>query len=392
MAQEIRDLKKTVSSNNRQSIQIPVTAIPTTPTPTPERPTDKHFANVAKRLTRVMTKPENYMSLSASINGGAPFQPPPAAPLAPQMTGNSLVSDERASRMVSDLKTQFDEIQHLRRDMGAMRQIYMDFIGSTKESLAGLRTQTQGVRELANAKAGSARAFIDAGKSKLDTRTQNILQRIDELQDTVEAVRDDVLKRRISPKPAIVRSLKADIASTAAELKSLSEMIVSVKPTWKTTWEKELENIVEEQNFLQHQEGLIDDLLEDHKELAKVFARVEDVASHRGVGVRTRSGPTFRPPAPEEGHEGLSTVMLEIRGAAQTDPDKRLKAIEANQKLRDKERMGRTDEFQEELSSFVDGKKLKMTGGAEEAERVRQVRNDLVMRAMFQTAPLSSFS
>lgn len=391
MAQEIRDLKKTVASNQRQSLQLPTTTVaPATPTPTPERPTDKHFASVAKRLTRVMTKPEHINSLSASINGGPPPQPVPAAPLAPQMTGNSLVSDERAFRMVTDLKTQFDEIQNLRIDMGVMRQIYSDFINTTKTSFTELRAQTQNVRDLADAQAGSARAFIDAGKAKLDSRSQNILQRIDELQDTVEAVRDDVLKRRVSPKPAIVKSLKADIAGTAAELKSLSEMIVNVKPTWKQTWEKELENIVEEQNFLQHQEGLIDDLLEDHKELVNVFARVEEVASHR-VGMRTGSGRTFRPPPPEEGHDGLNTVMFEIRGA-DVDPLRRLKAIEANQKLREKERLGKKDEFEEELANFVEGKKLKMTGGAEEVERVRQVRNDLVMKAMFSTAPLSSFS
>jgi len=391
LVQDIRELKTAVMSTRRQSVNVVVPAAHSAPdlvSPPTERPSDKQFQNAAKRLTRVMTRVDGSLLFgreSSPAPGASTSSPPPAAPIAPQMTGSSLVSDERASRIVADLKTQFDEVQHLRRDMGVMRQIYSDFITSTKEALGAVRAQAQSVRELANQKVGGARAYIDTGKVKLDTRSQDILTRMDDLQDTVEGIRDDVLKRRMTPKPAVMKSLKADIASSATVLESLTEMITTIKPMWKQTWEEELQNIVEEQQFLSHQEELIKDLLEDHNELAKVFSRIEDVASHRVV--RTRQ-PVFRPPPIDEGHEGLSTVMLEIRGA-QVDSDVRLKAIEENQRLRDREQAARSDEFQEELKGFVDGKKLKMIGGAEEAERVRQHRNDMVLKAMFQTtAPL----
>jgi hypothetical protein len=74
--------------------------------------------------------------------------------------------------------------------------------------------------------------------------------------------------------------------------------------------------------------------------------------------------------------------MLEIRGAV-VDPERRLEAIERNQKIRQQELANRTDELHSELTNFVGGKKLKMTGGAEEAERVRQRRNEMTMKAMF---------
>ena len=86
---------------------------------------------------------------------------------------------------------------------------------------------------------------------------------------------------------------------------------------------------------------------------------------------------------------GLSTVMLEIRGAS-VDPERRLKAIEASQKNRERELAGRADEFEAELKGFVGGKKLKMTGGAEETERVRQHKNDLTLKAMFGGNPAPS--
>jgi len=253
----------------------------------------------------------------------------------------------------------------------------------TKESLGTLRSQTQSVKQLATANVGGARGYIDSGKTSLDTRSQNLLTMVEALQDTVETVKDDVLKRNVNPKPQFFRSIKEDIDAAATELESLKEHIKTIKPMWKKTWEEELQNIVEEQQFLNHQEEFLCDLIEDHKAVSEVYGHVEKVISIRRMGPGlTRKGGTFIPPPPDEGHNGLSTVMLEIRGAA-VDPERRLKAIAANQKNREKDLATRSDEFQEELSGFVGGKKLKMTGGAEEVERVRQKRNDMTLRAMF---------
>jgi hypothetical protein len=302
--------------------------------------------------------------------------------LQPQMTGGSVLSDY-STRVVSDLKVQFDEVQNLRRDLGIMRQLYTEFMNQTKESLNTLRGQTQSVKQLANSKVGGARGYIDSGKQKLDLRTQNVLTEVEKLQDTVESLKDDVLKRHISPKATHVKTIKKDMETVAAELEGLKEHVKTIKPMWKKTWEEELQNIVEEQQFMTHQEEFLQDLIEDHKAVVEVFGHVEQVISLRGTGSGRRvNGRGFRPPPPEEGHGGLSTVMLEIKGA-NVDPEKRMKAIEANQRNRQKELASRSDELQAELTDFVSQKKLKMTGGAEEAERVRQKRNDMTLKAMF---------
>lgn len=302
------------------------------------------------------------------------------AALQAQMTGNSVLS-EYSNRVVTDLKTQFDEVQNLRRDLGIMRQLYTEFMKSTKDSLGVLRTQTKSVKQLATTSVGGARGYIESGKAQLDMRTQNVLTKVEELQDTVEGVKDDVLKRNITPKPALFRSIKEDIAKVTTELKSLNDHIKTVTPMWKKTWEEELQNLIEEQQFLNHQEEFVNDLLEDHKAVLEIYGHVEKVISIRGSGSGRKPGlRTYTPRQAEEGHNGLSTVMLEIRGAA-VDPDKRMKAIAANQKNREKELANKADEFQEEL--FVGAKKLKMTGGAEEAERVRQRKNEMTLKAMF---------
>jgi len=293
---------------------------------------------------------------------------------------------EYSARVMSDLRTQFDEVQNLRRDLGAMRQLYAEFMKQTKDTLSGLRAQTQTVRQMASTQVPGARAYIDAGKKKLDARSQNVLTKMEELQDTVESVKDDVLKRHVSPKPQVLRSVKEGLTTVGTELENLKEHIKTIKPMWKKTWEEELQSIVEEQQFLNHQEEFLADLIEDSKAVVEIYGHVEKVISIRGSGGRGARGRGIKLPAPDKDYGGLSMVMSEIRGAS-VDPERRLKAIEASQKNRERELAGRADEFEAELKGFVGGKKLKMTGGTEEAERVRQHKNDLSLKAIFSGNP-----
>ncbi|KAL5492268.1 BUD6 [Sanghuangporus weigelae] len=382
LTQELKELRSTVGTSKRLSQLAPlpiVTHAFTENEPQISRPTDKQFQSVARRLSRLVShagdsSPPPLNGVITQTTGGT---------LQPQFTGASVLS-EASGRIVNDLKTQFDEVQNLRRDLGVMRQLYTDFMSQTKESLGTLRSQAQSVRQLANLKVGGAREYIDAGKTSLDSRTQNALTRVEELQDTVENLKEDVLKRFVSPRSNVVRTVVKDIAEVAAELESLKGYIGTVKPMWKKTWEEELQNIVEEQQFLTHQEEFLQDLLDDHKALTEVYGHVEKIISLRGSGAGRARG--FKPlPPPDEGHGGINTVMMEIRSAA-IDPERRMKAIEASQKSREKEKAEHSDEFESELKSFVSGKKLKLTGGAEEAERMRQKKNELALKAMFNSS------
>ncbi|KAH6915869.1 bud site selection protein 6 [Coprinopsis sp. MPI-PUGE-AT-0042] len=397
LSQDIKDLKTVVASQPKQAFSmIPdITGHPMAEsTPRPARPTDRQFAQVARRLSRFVGD----HNVSAMMMDQFQTSPPPPIPnhVLPQMTGQSLqaqmtgasVLSEYSARVVVDLKTQFDEVQNLRRDLGILRQIYSEFMKQTKDTLSTLRNQTTSVKQLAVTNVGGARGYIDTGKRKLDVRSQDVLTEVEKLQDTVERIRDDVVKRNTTPKPLYFKNIKKDIDATAAELESLREHIKTVKPMWKKTWEEELQNIVEEQQFLVHQEEFLNDLIEDHKAVLEVYGHVDQIVNLKGPQsnshgrVRTR---TFQPPPPEEGHNGLSTVMLQIRGAA-VDPERRLKAIEENQKNRELERNAKQDDLQAELHEFVEHKKLRMTGGAEEVERIRQKKNEMTLKAMFNTS------
>ncbi len=340
------------------------------------RPTERQFQTAARQITKIQAQQHH--------------QPTPG-PLVAQLTGASDFNSV-SPRIVADLKSQFDEVQNIRRDLGVMRQMYLDFVSSTKESLSALKTQAGAVRQVANAKVGGARTAISTGKAKLDKRSQDILTEIEDLQDTVENLKEDVLKRQVTPQGFVLKRIKDKIAKTSMELESLQQHISVIRPAWKKTWEEELQNIVEEQQLLTHQEELIEDLNEDHKALIEVWGHVEKVISIRGATSSARVK-TFRLLPPDEGHTGLGTVMLEIRGA-QVDPEKRMKAIEAQQRARKLELESHGDEFEDELKGFVQGKKLKMTGGAEEVERLRQKKNEMAFKAMFSpsVSPLAAMS
>ncbi|KAH0582873.1 hypothetical protein H2248_010776 [Termitomyces sp. 'cryptogamus'] len=384
LSNELIELKTVVTSSGQRQHSMLFPNIVTEPlaesTPLASRPSDRQFAHVARRLSRFVGDSAGFQSIQSQIQPQMTGQS-----LQPQMTGASVLSDY-SSRVVTDLKTQFDEVQNLRRDLGIMRQLYTHFMKQTQESLSTLRTQTSSVKQIALTNVGGARGYIDTGKKKLDSRSQNVLTEVEKLLDTVDNMKDDVIKRQITPKELVVKTVKREIDSVHKELESLTEHIKTIKPMWKKTWEEELQNIVEEQQFLTHQEEFLNDLVGDHKAAVEIFGHIDKVISLRNPGpngtIKPRSR-TFRPPPPSEG-DGLSNVMLEIRGAA-VDPERRMKAIEANQKNRKKELEARSDALHAELHEFVDQKKLRMTGGAEEAERVRQKRSEATLKAMFNS-------
>ncbi len=392
LANDLKELKVAMAARNQKPMMQLAEFEPALAesTPATRRPSERQFQTVARRLSRFMgdsTTP----SFATSIQPPVPPMPSIQAQmtgqsLQPQMTGASVMS-EYTNRVVTDLKTQFDEVQNLRRDLGVMRQLYTEFMKSTKESLSNLRSQTQSVKQLANSSVGGARQYIDTGKKKLDMRSQSVLTEVEKLQDIIESVKDDVIKRQITPNGMYFKSIKKDMDSVATGLASLSEHITAIKPMWKKTWEEELQNIVEEQQFLTHQEEFLSDLLEDHKAMVEVYGHVEKVINLRrpAAGKRVKG---YKPRPQEDSQGGLDVVMSEIR-VAQVDSDKRMQAIEASKKNRQKEISTRSNELHDELCDFVGQKKLKLTGGAEEAERVRQKKSEATLKAMFNGA--SSF-
>ncbi|CAG8457924.1 2949_t:CDS:2 [Ambispora leptoticha] len=338
LAKEIREIKKSFTENNelirRNAAQTNAAAR--------QAPSHTQLRELAKKVLANVKQKEETDNAKANVK-----------------RQSSLITE----KFVSDIKNQFDEVQILRRDLGVMRQLYTEFQDETQQLVQSLTEKTSAVKQVAMTNVGSARNFIDAGKTKLDTRSRQLLTRVDELQDIIDELKADVTQRKSKPSQASVSYIRKEAAEVEKELAALSTFIKTVKPQWKKTWEEELQTIVEEQKFLTHQEELLEDMQDDHQKLTEVFNNILKV-----VEIKSKSRPKeFRPVPQDESFEGLKTVLQEVRGIA-PDSERRLRAMAQAEKIRERELANRIDEFEQELSQFVAENKLKKTGGAQEVE------------------------
>jgi hypothetical protein len=313
-------------------------------------------------------------------SGGSP-RPPDSA---------SSSSDLRLQQLNGTFKNQYGEVQALRRDLGILRQLYGTFTGETKSLLAGLRSQAEAVKQAATAKVASSRTFIDAGKVKLETQSQDLVTKVESLQDTVEDLKQDVTNRKMKPKPSAMITVSQSIQTVKAELEQLTNHITTIKPAWKKSWEDELQNIVDEQQLLNYQEDLIKDLKEDLEAVSNLFGHVEHYLDARKVSkvkpkefIPILSPTTTTRGLPSDPRGGLETVLMQVKGL-EPNQESRLKAIEAAEKLRAKnlEDVQKENEFAQELAGFVGNKKLKMTGGHEEIERMRKIKSEATLKSI----------
>lgn len=282
--------------------------------------------------------------------------------------------------VLAEIKTQYEEVQTLRRDLGVIRQIFGSFNTETKAMLTELKEKAASVKDKLPTDSSLARASIEAGKVKLEQSADTITSRLEKLQDVIDELKIDVTKRNSKPSEAQLSYCQKEAKALAIEISEMSKYIKSVKPIWKKTWEEELQNIVKEQQFLKEQEALLLDLEEDHEALSEVFEQLRKV-----LELQIKAKPPireFRITPAEDSSEGMNSVFKQLQ-SIDVDHNRRLEALQQAERRRDIELSNRIDEFEKELTGFVGSNKLKKTGGAEEVERLRQRKDAQLLRSLF---------
>jgi hypothetical protein len=173
------------------------------------------------------------------------------------------------------------------------------------------------------------------------------------------------------------------------EIKKMQDFLGREKPIWTKIWEKELQLVCEERDQLTMQEDLAADLQDDLEKAAQTFALVEQATKEQAqekangaVTLRATSrtlgiDPTVDPVKAKDG------VLGEVR-ALQPNHESRIEAIERAEKARKKELENRrANLFQKELGAFVQEDKLKKSGGVEEAERLRNAKDDRIRKEVW---------
>lgn len=308
-----------------------------------------------------------------------------ASPPAPTPTPSSRTSATPLA--AADKERQLAEIRDIRKDLAVIRQVYSAFESDVKTSMATIKTKAQSVKTIVTVGPNEGRAYVEKSKASLESLTEATLTRVDDLQDTVEDLRKDVVSRGVRPLPRQLETISKEMSLARMELQKMKDSIAREKPLFRRIWEHELEVVCKEQEFLNVQEGLVGDLENDLDMTAQTFALVEQCSQQQmkvpNSGARNPSRGFMPLDVDVDPADAKDSVLSEVR-ALQPNHENRLEAIERAEKARQKELEGRVPEFQKELGKFVEEGKLKKTGGAEEVERQRAVREAQALKEAWE--------
>ncbi|RKF78311.1 Bud site selection protein 6 [Golovinomyces cichoracearum] len=306
----------------------------------------------------------------------------------------------RSSKKISNF-TEQRELQAVRRDLAILRQIYSAFQTDVQNSMNTLRKTAENVKAVAaktsmpNVNSDSGRAYVNEGKKTLDEDSDKLVGRVDDLQDMVEDLRKDVVLRGVRPLPRQLEDVSRDISQAGKELMKLQEFLKRERPIWTKIWEKELERVCKDREDLTLIEDLIVDLEDDLTKASQTFTLVEEATKEQ---LKESPGATSVGRALSRGLSQIiatdSTsakegVLDEVR-ALQPNHENRIEAIERAEKLRIKELESRREgEFEKELGSFVEEGKLRKSGGFEETERIRKIRDEKIRMEVWERQNLT---
>ena len=351
---------------------------------------------VTEQGTKLERVSERQTEMSREVAGLA-AAPAPTTTAGQASTGSS--STPKGPIGAQDKKGQLTELQALRRDLAVVRQTYTSFVSDMQASMTTIRTKAASVKKAAvdapvpDLDPSSGRGYVNDGKKTLSEDSEKIVNKVDDLQDMVEDLRKDVVTRGVRPLPRQLEEVSKDISQATKDLKKLQEFLRREKPVWTKIWEKELQVVCDDRDLLTLQEELAVDLEDDLEKAAATFALVEQATKQQNLskpdangrpgtpnsGSRVPSKTHLNPIAMDRGadpHKAKDSVLGEVR-ALQPNHESRLEAIERAEKARLRELENRRGgEFARELGNFVEEGKLKKTGGVEEVERIRKVREE----------------
>lgn len=288
--------------------------------------------------------------------------------------------------------SQIAAVQDLRQDLAVVRQTFSSLVSDMNSSMATVQSNASSIKTMASEgvmpglDASTGRAYVNSGKKSLGEESEKIVNRVDDLQDIVEDLRKDVVMRGVRPLPRQLETVSKSISTATADLKKMQEFLRREKPIWTKIWEKELELVCNDRDLLTMQEELAADLEDDLDKATQTFALVEQATKQQNLQSGHGNAVSLR--STSKGLAAISSdqvmdpmkakdgVLGEVR-ALRPNHETRLEAIERAEKARQRELETRREgEFTKELGSFVEEGRLKKSGGVEEAERQRKVKDE----------------
>ncbi|OAA44290.1 Actin interacting protein 3 [Metarhizium rileyi] len=319
-----------------------------------------------------------------------------ASPVAPAAEGSMRMLPGAGRKLSAG---QAGELRSLRRDLAVLRQTYASFQSDVQNSMTAIREKAANVKSAASKatipemEGNAGYSYVTHGRKQLNSDSDRLVGKVDDLQDLIEDLRKDVVHRGVRPLPRQLEEVAKDITNLAKELKRMEEYMANEKPIWTKIWEKELEEVCQGRDELRLMEDLMVDLKDDLDKASETFTLVEQATKEQmkdnGTGASASTARQFSRGLTHLGNSlnqsaAKEDVLGEVR-ALQPNHENRLEAIERAEKLRQKELEGRKgNAMLREIADYVQDGKLKKSGGFEEVERARKAKDDRIRREVWE--------
>ncbi|RVD81225.1 uncharacterized protein DFL_009099 [Arthrobotrys flagrans] len=348
----------------------------------------------------VETQDENTRSIAElSKRSSIPLPMTPTTPTPAQTVKAKVPSVSVQSKLKKgDHSDMLKSVKSAQKNIAVLRQTYDGLNSDLKSELHSLRQKVEVLKKIqvepvtkgsVSADGISAqRMKIATGKDAFTIDSDNLVAKVDDLQDAIEELRKDVVSRGVRPLPRQIEQVSRDMVTARVELRKMGDYLKREKPLWKKLWERELELVCEEQQFFNLQDELYADLQDDLDKASQTFQLVEECTQQqlKVPGGQLRSASRgYVPPADElvDPNQAKDGVLGEIRALRPNHSD-RLEAIERAEKMRQQDLEGRKTPFTQELGKFVEENKLKKSGGVMEIERQRLQRDEAHRKNYFK--------
>lgn len=280
------------------------------------------------------------------------------------------------------------DVEQIRRNLSILKQIYATSKKETEEEVNNILLKVEQFKSSsfnADASSGVSNSYVQQSQDNLGDISENLLSRVDDLQDVIEIIRKDVADRGVRPATKRIESLFKEINDAEADLKKMQNFISTEKPHWKKIWEEELDKVCDQQQFLTLQEDLITDLQEDLHRASQTFDLVKMCCEEKEKNptVSKTSAPIIPLLKPGTFDQVREEMLVAVQ-SLNPDHESRKDAIKRAEKIWEKEKAYKEqDEFKDELGNFVETSALKKSGGVEAIEKQRQEKDAEILRSNF---------
>ncbi|PVU90619.1 hypothetical protein BB559_004521 [Furculomyces boomerangus] len=125
------------------------------------------------------------------------------------------------------------------------------------------------------------RKMIVEGKAQLKNEYNDLGQQMEDLELMVIELRKDVINRGSLPSEGLLETTSNELNELREKGQNLIEKILVTKNEWKKVWEFELQNIVSEQNLVQHISNELEELVNDSNSLSDLLVKIRGAIEYK---------------------------------------------------------------------------------------------------------------